>query len=91
MAHRPQPKKVVYLWGAGATHAEAQRLGVRTSLLMRDHKHFGPGITTRILQRTKGAAAAYGEGEGVDIEKLITLLSGSGIDKDQPPRSDFQI
>lgn len=77
---RPQPKKVVYLWGAGATHAEAQRLGSRTSLLMRDTDHFGPGITTRILQRIGGSAtSAYGNGQGVDIEKLISLLILSGV------------
>jgi hypothetical protein len=75
------PKRVVYLWGAGATHAEAQRLGSTVSLLMRDSSHSGEGITTRILRRTgkKVVSSFSGEEAGnVDIEKLISLLAGSG-------------
>lgn len=80
MARRP--KNVVYLWGAGATHAEAQRLGSALSLLMRDDPVLGEGITSRILARTgKRAVSAYGAGEGVDIEKLISLLAASGKDE----------
>jgi hypothetical protein len=77
---RRQPKRIVYLWGAGATHAEAQRLGSTVSLLMRDSPT-QEGITTRILRRTgKRALASYGgESAGnVDIEKLISLLVASG-------------
>jgi len=78
---RTPPKKVVYLWGAGATHGEAQHLGASTSLLMRDTDEFGEGITTRILRRTgKKAESSYGSGLGVDIEKLISLLAASGDD-----------
>src|SRR5690349_6257015 len=78
----PSPKKIVYLWGAGATHAEVQRLGTTISLLMRDTDDFGRGITTRILRRTGSAAvSSYGLGQGVDIEKLISLLGASGNDK----------
>jgi hypothetical protein len=77
---QPSAKRVVYLWGAGATHAEGQRLGSTVSLLMRDSP-LGEGITTRILRRTgKRAVSSFsGEGEGsVDIEKLISLLVASG-------------
>ncbi|SRR5258706_614862 len=79
---KPSPKQVVYLWGAGATQAEAQRLGAVISLLMQDTEHFGEGITTRILRRTgRRAIASFGEGRGVDIEKLISLLAASGVDE----------
>lgn len=71
----------MYLWGAGATHAEGQRLGSRVSLLMRDTRDFGEGITSRILKRAgKRVVSAFGAGEGVDIEKLISLLASSGND-----------
>lgn len=79
------PKKVVYLWGAGATHAEAQRLGSTISLLMRDNPDFGEGITNRIFKRAGSRVeTAYGSGtpgQEVDIEKLISLLSASGNDQ----------
>src|ERR1043166_217315 len=78
---KPNPKQVVYLWGAGATHAEAQRLGAAVSLLMRDTEGFGEGITTRILKRTgPEATSSFSGGQGVDIEKLISLLAASGTD-----------
>ena len=41
---KPSPKKIVYLWGAGATQAEAQYLGATISLLMGDNDEFGEGI-----------------------------------------------
>jgi len=34
-------RRLCYLWGAGATQAEAQHLGAKVSLLMRDTKPFG--------------------------------------------------
>lgn len=78
---KPSPKRIVYLWGAGATHAEAHRLGAAVSLLMRDTDDFGEGITTRILKRTsKRVRSAFGIGQGVDIEKLISLLAASGTE-----------
>ena len=80
MARRPKisPKKIVYLWGAGATQAEAQRLGASISLLMGD-SGYGEGIATRTLRRTgRRAISAFGGGESVDIEKLISLLVASG-------------
>lgn len=78
---KSSPKQVVYLWGAGATQAEAQHLGATISLLMRDTKAFGEGIAARILRRTgRGPTSAFGSEQGVDIEKLISLLAASGID-----------
>ncbi len=75
---RTQPKRVVYLWGAGATQGEAQNLGADLSLLMRDTEQFGEGITSRILNRA-GAGARATFGQIADIEKLISLLSMSGV------------
>jgi hypothetical protein len=72
------PKQVVYLWGAGATHAEAQYVGAPVNLLVRDSEVFGDGVTTRILRRT-GRTASSSFGGVVDIEKLISLLAASGI------------
>jgi len=73
------PKKVVYLWGAGATQGEAQNLGSNVSLLMRDTGTFGEGVTTRILKRAgRKVNSTFGTGPGGDIEKLISLLSVSG-------------
>ncbi|WP_422017133.1 hypothetical protein [Reyranella sp.] len=73
------PKRVVYLWGAGATQAEAHRLGAPISLLMRDTEQFETGVATRILNRLGSrVASSYGSDDGVDIEKLISLLSACG-------------
>jgi hypothetical protein len=82
MAKRPKPKRVAYLWGAGATHAEGQRLGSAINLLMRDHPDFGEGVATRILRRVGAKVrSSFGPGEGVDIEKLISLLAASGVEE----------
>lgn len=82
MAVRPksQPKQVVYLWGAGATHSEALVLGTSVNLLMRDDD-VRPGVTRRILRRLgpRFISSYDGIGQGVDIEKLISLLATSGI------------
>ena len=72
-AKKFNPKRIVYLWGAGATQGEAQNLGSKISLLMSDAPQFGDGITTRILRRAgTRVSAAYGAGEAVDIEKLMS-------------------
>ncbi len=79
---KPSPKRVVYLWGAGATQAEAQYLGAAISLLMRDNKQFGEGIASRILRRMgDDLSSSFYPGHDVDIEKLISLFSASGINK----------
>lgn len=79
MANKPSAKRVVYLWGAGATHAEARHLGATRSLLMRDTDEFGEGINSRILRRAgKRVEKAFRVSGAIDIEKVISLLAGSG-------------
>ena len=79
---KPSPKRIVYLWGAGATQAEAQHLGATISLLMPDTDAFGDGIATRILGRMgRSVTSSFSSEHGVDIEKLISLLAASGIEE----------
>lgn len=75
------PKRVVYLWGAGATQAEISHLGARNiNLLMRDSEELGEGIATRILkQLPPRQRSRFLVDEGTDIEKLISLLSGCNV------------
>lgn len=71
----------MYLWGAGATQAEITYLGAHSvNLLMRDNEHLGEGVATRILRKLpKRWQSAFAADEGTDIEKLISLLTASGI------------
>jgi hypothetical protein len=75
------PKRVVYLWGAGATQAEVDYLGAHTvNLLMRDSEKRGEGVSTRILKRLpKRWRKSFLADQGTDIEKLISLLGASGL------------
>src|ERR1044071_4535379 len=77
----PTPKKVVYLWGAGATQADALFLGARSiNLLMRDSEQLGEGVATRILkQLPKKWRSSFSTDKGTDIEKLISLLAASSL------------
>src|SRR4029077_12815243 len=76
-----KPKEVVYLWGAGATQAEIDYVGARrVNLLMQDNKKLGDGIATRILKRIpKQWKSSFVTDQGMDIEKLISLLEASGV------------
>jgi hypothetical protein len=76
-----RPKEVVYLWGAGATQAEIDYLGARrVNLLMRDDERLGEGVATRILQRIpKRWRSSFQMDQGMDIEKLISLLAASSV------------
>ena len=66
-----QPKQIVYLLGAGATQAEADhRGGEKVDLLMK-------GLSQRILQRANTDRTL--KLEEPDIEKLISLLTATGI------------
>jgi hypothetical protein len=77
-----QPKQVVYLFGAGATHGEADFQGATINLLMNNHPLFGDGVSKRILDHIGAAGAHFSSVDhSVDIEKLISLLAGSGIDE----------
>jgi hypothetical protein len=78
----PVPKQVVYLWGAGATHAEVQYLGAHNiNLLMRDSDEWGEGVATRILgQLPKRWQSSFAVDHATDIEKLISLLAACNVD-----------
>jgi len=77
-----EPKKIVYLFGAGATQAEVDYLGAsQVNLLMRDANSL-EGVSSSILKRTGTTGRAFrGIDNGVDIEKLISLLLNSGVDE----------
>jgi hypothetical protein len=74
-----EPKHAIYLISAGATQAEADRLGAQpVNLLMRDNVA-GEGLSTRILRRCGASARSFlVEHKGIDIEKLLSLLTSSG-------------
>jgi len=74
-----QPLRVVYLVGAGATQSEVSFRGAKpVNVLMRDSGSL-EGVATRILNRA-GTDWKLATGEQSDIEKLISLLVGCGID-----------
>ena len=80
---RDSPKQVIYVLGAGATQAEvAYQGGEKVNLLMKDSPLFGEGISTRVLKKARENKLfdAANKGE-IDIEKLISLLSATGIEK----------
>jgi hypothetical protein len=75
------PLQIVYLFGAGATQAEADHVGAATvNLLMRDNERLGNGISTAVLDRGGVAARPFrATDKGIDIEKLISLLGASTV------------
>lgn len=75
------PIKIVYLLGAGATQAEVDYLGAHpVNLLMRDSPD-REGVASRVINRIRRQWRLFlGENEGVDLEKLISLLSACGVD-----------
>jgi hypothetical protein len=78
----PEPTKVVYLFGAGATQGEVSYDGPgNVSVLMGDTNDFGEGISTGVLRRLGADGDPFKTDKGTDIEKLISLLSASGVDK----------
>ena len=77
----PDPTKVVYLFGAGATQAEVSYDGPgNVSVLMLDTE-LGDGISTGVLGRLGPEGDPFRADKGTDVEKLISLLTASGIDK----------
>src|SRR5437763_65869 len=76
------PKRIVYMWGAGATQAEISYLGAHTvNLSMRDSEDLGEGVATRILkQLPKRWRSSFAVEGGTDIEKLISLLSTCNVE-----------
>jgi len=84
MPHRRQdrhePKKVVYLWGAGATQAEIDYQGSAINLTMMDDDKLGIGVATRILEQLPSKwRSSFSTDLGTDIEKLISLLATSNV------------
>ena len=75
------PKRVVYLWGAGATQGEISYSGeTGQNLGMQDSSELGEGVATRIVGRLKSKwQAAFSTDKGIDIEKLISLLAASSV------------
>jgi hypothetical protein len=80
-----EPKKVVYLFGAGATHAELQNLDPdridqkQLGLLVRD-------VSSRVIEKArrekrylKGVAMVSGTSGSLNIELLISLIENSKI------------
>src|SRR5258708_31609616 len=77
----PEPTKVVYLFGAGATQAEVSYDGPgNVSVLMLD-TDLGDGISTGVLRGLGSEGDPFKADKGTDVEKLISLLTASGIDK----------
>lgn len=74
-------KQVVYLIGAGATHAEILHRGAPiVNMLMSDSRTLGPGVSRRILARlTARERELLGPTDIADIEKLISLLAACGV------------
>lgn len=77
----PAPKRIVYLWGAGATQAEISYSGSKLiNLLMRDTEALGIGVASRILRGlSEPAYSQFQTDTGTDIEKLISLLTASPV------------
>ncbi len=83
MSKKTKPKKVVYLFGAGATQAEiAYQGGHKVNLLMRDSDVYGEGVCSRILKKADiHKKLEIQKGDEIDIEKLISLLVSSSRTK----------
>ena len=89
------PKRVVYLLGAGASHASAKALGSSQGILMRD-------LTDEIARRVREHAERYGSsssvarlaneviGEDTDVEQVITFLDESGSGEHQRFANDLR-
>ena len=75
------PENIVYLWGAGATQAEVNYVGAAIiNLLMRDSESLGLGVASRIIEKlSEKWQTAFATDKGLDVEKLISLLTGSGL------------
>jgi hypothetical protein len=75
-------KKIVYIIGAGATQAEAAHVGRQVNLLMKTNDS-GYGISQRVLNTAligkKQIRRILDIEEEADIEKLITLLTATGL------------
>jgi len=88
------PKQVVYLLGAGATQAEVDyQGGEKVNLLMRDLNGLGEGICSRIIKKAKKykeLKIKLGDKNEIDIEKLVSLLANTGIEKYKEVAAEFR-
>ena len=79
-----EPKKIVYLFGAGATHAELQNLD--PDLLEESSGLLIGNVSSRVIERARGdgeymedMAMVSGTSGSLNIELLITLIESSKI------------
>lgn len=92
-------KQIVYLFGAGATFAEVKYRNARplVNTLMRNIETrdgvFLEGVTTRVLRKYGRVSSLFdgiGVDQAVDIEKLISLLTGSGVESHSKAAEDLR-
>lgn len=83
-----KPRKVVYLFGAGATQAELNYQSCKVNLLMKDNQDNGlPGVCSRIMgevrkdKQLKWLYEATKSTSQIDIEQLINLLEELNLDR----------
>ena len=88
MKKKVKPKKVVYLFGAGATQAELNYQSCNVNLLMRDNQDTGLlGVCTRIMKavrKDKQLSWLYEATKStsqIDIEQLISLMEEINLEK----------
>lgn len=83
-----KPRKVIYLFGAGATQAELNYQSCRVNLLMRDNTDNGlEGVCSRIMKSVRKDTQlqwlyeATKSTSQIDIEQLISLLEELNLEK----------
>jgi len=88
MKKRSKPKKIVYLFGAGATQAEINYQSKKINLLMRDNQSTGLlGVCSRIMKairkdrQLQWLYEATKSTSQIDIEQLISLLEEINLEK----------
>ncbi len=94
-AQSTEPKRVVYLIGAGASHACAKALGSSQGILMRDlNDEIAEGV--RIKAQTYGESSSVARlaneviGDGADVEQVITFLDESSSGEHQRFANDLR-
>jgi len=91
-------KQIVYLLGAGATFAEVKYRNAQplVNTLMRNIETpdvFLEGVATRVLREFRRVSSLFddiGVDQPVDIEKLISLLTASGVESHSKAAEDLR-
>jgi hypothetical protein len=92
-------KQIVYLFGAGATFAEVKYRNARPLIntLMRNIETndgiFLEGVATRVLREFGHVSSLFddiGVDQDADIEKLISLLTASGVESHSKAADDLR-